>query len=63
MAEKPDHRKRRGELHVAGDQMPYVWPRGPQIGPVTGKRIWQAFGVFLLLVLIGVIAFIASKTR
>lgn len=63
MAQKPHEHERKREVHVEGDQMPYMWPRGPDVGPRTGKRIWQALSVLLIGVLIAVIAFVASKSR
>lgn len=50
------------ELHVEGDQMPYVWPEGPVVGPVWDKRVWIAISVFMIFVLIGAIVFMATKS-
>ena len=55
-------KRRPKRLHVEGDQMPYVWPRGPEVGPVIGKRIWQILSVLMLFVLIAVIAYAAWKS-
>jgi hypothetical protein len=57
---KPPKRKR---LRVKlGDEMPYVWPEGPPVGSMLGKRIWAGVSFLLFFLLIGVLAFIVSKS-
>ena len=59
----PETKRRKKRLRVdMGDEMPYVWPEGPPVGPVWGKRVWQGISVLLLFVLIAVLVFIASKS-
>jgi len=59
--EEPRRRYRREEDHPSwsdpGDQMPYVWPRGPTVGSKRGLHVAQALAILALGTLIAALVY------